>query len=55
VEFLTVLGSLTAEILTPELHSELSKVVLPGTVRVEKGAQSKPINPEDIEGEDKGL
>jgi hypothetical protein len=26
VEFLTVLGSLTAEILTPALHSELSKV-----------------------------
>jgi hypothetical protein len=28
VEFLTVLGNLTADILTPELHSELSKVVL---------------------------
>jgi hypothetical protein len=26
VEFLTVLGKLTAEILTPELHSELSRV-----------------------------
>jgi hypothetical protein len=26
VEFLTVLGNLTAEILTPELHSELSNV-----------------------------
>jgi hypothetical protein len=26
VEFLTVLGNLTAEILTPALHSELSKV-----------------------------
>ena len=38
VEFLTVLGNLTAEILTPELHSELSNVVLP----------------KDIEGEDKG-
>jgi hypothetical protein len=25
-EFLTVLGNLTAEILTPALHSELSKV-----------------------------
>jgi hypothetical protein len=29
VEFLTVVGDLTAEILTPELHSELSNVVLP--------------------------
>jgi hypothetical protein len=27
VEFLTVIGNLTAEILTPELHTELSKVV----------------------------
>jgi hypothetical protein len=54
VEFLTVLGSLTAEILTPELHSELSKVALPGALRVEKGAQRSPMNPEDIEGEDKG-
>ena len=31
VEFLTVLGNLTAEILTPELHSELGSVALPGT------------------------
>jgi hypothetical protein len=29
VEFLTVLGNLTAEILTPELHAELSGVALP--------------------------
>jgi hypothetical protein len=28
VEFLTVIGNLTAEILTPALHSELSRVVL---------------------------
>ena len=28
VEFLTVIGNLTAEILTPALHSELSNVVL---------------------------
>lgn len=28
VEFLTVLGSLTAEILSPALHAELSKLVL---------------------------
>jgi hypothetical protein len=36
VEFLTVLGSLTAEILTPELHSELSKVALPDTKAADK-------------------
>jgi hypothetical protein len=30
VEFLTVLGHLTDEILTPALHAELSKVSLPG-------------------------
>ena len=29
VEFLTVLGNLTAEILTPELHEELGSVALP--------------------------
>jgi hypothetical protein len=29
VEFLTVLGNLTAEILTPELHAKLARVVLP--------------------------
>ena len=35
VEFLTVLGHLTDEILTPALHAELSKVALerPGAVR----------------------
>jgi len=31
VEFLTVLGHLTAEILTPELHSELANVAPPKT------------------------
>ena len=36
VELLTVLGNLTAEILTPELHSELSRVVSPETRREEK-------------------
>ena len=37
VELLTVLGNLTAEILTPELHSELSHVALPGTNGEGKG------------------
>ena len=40
VEFLTVLGNLTAEILTPELHTELSKVALPQAGRREKAAKS---------------
>lgn len=45
VEFLTVLGHLTAEILTPELHSELSNMALPGAVHRE---------PKDTETEDEG-
>lgn len=36
VEFLTVLGSLTAEILTPALHAELAKVGPEGTGSPEK-------------------
>ena len=40
LEFLTVLGNLTAEILTPELHSELSNVALPKAVRVDKRARA---------------
>jgi hypothetical protein len=36
MEFLTVLGNLTAEILTPELHAELSKVAPPQSARVGK-------------------
>jgi hypothetical protein len=36
VEFLTVLGNLTAEILTPELHSGLSNVLLPDTKAADK-------------------
>jgi len=38
VEFLTVLGNLTAEILTPELHSQLSNVALPGSKGEGKGS-----------------
>jgi hypothetical protein len=36
VELLTVIGSLTAEILTPELHSVLSSFALPDAVHVKK-------------------
>ena len=38
VEFLTVLGNLTAEILTPELHAVLCDVELPKAVHAGKGA-----------------
>lgn len=38
VEFLTVLGNLTAEVLTPELHSVLSEVELPKAVHAGRGA-----------------
>jgi hypothetical protein len=34
VELLTVLGNLTAEILTPALHAEISRVARPGAIRV---------------------
>lgn len=40
VELLTVLGSLTAEILTPGLHVELSKVALDGVDDVGSGERA---------------
>src|SRR5450432_867128 len=43
VEFLTVLGNLTAEILTPELHAGLAGVVLPKAVQGQRGTQRIPI------------
>lgn len=52
VEFLTVLGHLTAEILTPELHAALSHVALSTTV-VDRVPSSGPIHPDDS-GKDKG-
>jgi hypothetical protein len=41
VELLTVLGNLTAEILTPELHAEIYNVVLPEAIRVGKATPSR--------------
>src|ERR1051326_1988424 len=41
VEFLTVVGNLTAEILTPALHSELSKVTLKDS-RSKHSGEEKP-------------
>jgi hypothetical protein len=49
VELLTVLGRLTAEILTPELHAELSSVALPEVRSVDKGAPHAPLGRADIE------
>jgi hypothetical protein len=43
VELLTVIGNLTAEILTPALHAEISRVVLPGAIR----AEAKPVRQSD--------
>ena len=40
VELLTVLGNLTAEILTPALHAEISSVALPDAIRV--GSEAGP-------------
>jgi len=36
VEYLTVLGSLTADVMTPALHSEISKLTLAGADRAEQ-------------------
>jgi len=38
VEFLTVLGSLTAELLTPELHAELASIAPHGKTTQESGS-----------------
>ncbi|KYF48017.1 hypothetical protein BE08_19920 [Sorangium cellulosum] len=42
VEFLTVLGNLTAEILTPALHGELSRVAQEEAGGFERGSESAP-------------
>jgi hypothetical protein len=42
VELLTVLGNLTAEILTPELHLEIYNVVLPESIRIGKPTPAHP-------------
>lgn len=39
VEFLTVLGNLTSEILTPELHSELSRVTRSKPARADTASE----------------
>ena len=51
VDFLTVLGNLTAEILTPALHAELSKVALEdGGVNANESQAGPPNNESNGEG-----
>lgn len=45
VEFLTVLGNLTSEILTPSLHAELSKVAPEGSGPEDKSSRRGHRNP----------
>jgi hypothetical protein len=45
VEFLVVLGNLTAEILTPELHAELSRLAPPNGVRVTENVDAPDVPP----------
>jgi hypothetical protein len=48
VEFLTVLGNLTAEILTPALHAQLSNAAPGERGPDEEESHGKPPNPESI-------
>lgn len=48
VELLTVFGNLTAEILTPELHAELSKVASQSPSAFEPEARSNPVSPGNL-------
>ncbi|MDC0681740.1 hypothetical protein [Sorangium atrum] len=52
VEFLTVLGNLTAEILTPALHAELSKVAQEEAGGIERASESAPGISEGEDGEE---
>ena len=52
VELLTVLGNLTAEILTPALHAAISGVALPDAGRVGKGPPRQSAEPASAEGEE---
>ena len=54
VEFLTVLGNLTAGILTAELHAELSRVEPTNAVQATKGREVTPLTESIREGEGKG-
>lgn len=53
VELLTVLGNLTAEILTPALHAEISKVTLPDAIRGGTRPVRQSDEPVNAESEEK--
>lgn len=42
VELLTVIGNLTADVLTPDLHAELSKITLRSAVDAAEGERGEP-------------
>ena len=50
VELLTVLGNLTADILTPALHAEISGVALPDAISVGKRPPPQSTDPASIAG-----
>lgn len=54
VEFLTVLGNLTAELLTEELHAELSRVAPPKKRQGKKAPPRKRTKPRKPADEDNG-
>jgi hypothetical protein len=53
VELLTVLGNLTAEILTPALHAEVSRIALSDAIRVERRPVPLSAEPVNAESEEK--
>lgn len=52
VELLTILGNLTADILTPSLHAELSNGAREVSGLPEQMSSGEPGNPENTDGED---
>ncbi len=53
VEFLTVVGNLTAEILTPALHAEVLTVALPDAIRVGSRPVRRAAEPVSTDSEEK--
>jgi hypothetical protein len=52
VEFLTVIGNLTAEILSPELHADLGRVAVPKASHQNKAVPGTPARPDRAHSED---
>lgn len=49
VEFLTILGNLTANVLTPALHAELSKIVPQKSDPGDRKSSGAPLSPKNTE------